>query len=67
MPIKTLQLDLVLVSIFKEFVEFSHSGAIVKIAVTNENLFETNILKVTFRFDLQMPIRFFGFCNLHYF
>ena len=67
MPIKIFQLDLVLVSIFKEFVEFSHSSAIVKIAVTNENLIETNISKVTFRFDLKMPIRFFGFCNLHYF
>ena len=47
MSIKLLQLDLVLVSIFKKFVEFSHSSAIVKIAVTNENLVETNISKVS--------------------
>ena len=64
MSIKILQLDLVLVSIFKEFVEFLHSSAIVKIAVTNENLVETNISKITFRFDLKMSIIFFGFCNL---
>ena len=67
MPIKILELDLVLVSIFKEFVEFSHSSAIVKITVTNENLVETIISKVTFRFDLKIPIRFFGFSHLHYF
>ena len=73
MPIKILQLDLVLVSIFKEFVKFPYSSAIVKIAVTKGNLVETNISTVTFRSDktqeqsLKMPIRFFGFCNLHFF
>ena len=61
MSIKILQLDLVLLSIFKEFVEFSHGSAIVKNAVTNENHVETNISKVTFRFDLKMSIRFFDF------
>ena len=65
MPIKILQLDLVLVSIFKEFVKFPYSSAIVKIVVTKGNLVETNISTVTFRSDktqeqsLKIPKRFF--------
>ena len=58
MSIKILQLCLVLVSTFKEFVEFSLCGAaqllklrcsaIVEIAVTNKTLVKTNISTVTF-------------------
>ena len=54
-----------LVSNFKELVEFSLRGAIVKIAVTNKTLVKTNISTITFRsrgnteikaFDLKIPI-----------
>ena len=62
MSIKTLQLCLVLVPTFTEFVEFSLLSAIVKIAVTNKTLVEGNISTVTFCFarkivfDLKMPL-----------
>ena len=48
MAIKILRLCLVLGSSFKEFLEFSLSGATVKIAVTNKTLVKTNIPTVTF-------------------
>ena len=53
MSIKILQLCLVLVSTFKELVEFSLSSAaqFFKIAVTSKTLVETNILTVTFCCD----------------
>ena len=48
MSLKILQLYLVLVLTFKEFVEFSLSSAIVKIAVTNKTsikqYFDSNLL-----------------------
>ena len=51
MSIKILELYLVLGPTFIEFVEFSLSSTIVKIAVTNKTLVKTNISTVTFRSD----------------
>ena len=48
MTIKILQFCLVLGSRFKEFVEFSLSSAIVKIAVENKTFVKTTIFAVTF-------------------
>ena len=60
MTITILQLWSVLGLSFMEFVEFSLSSAIVKIAVTNKTLIKTNISTVTFgQYD-------FRICNLHY-
>ena len=60
MTMKVSQLCLVLGSSFKEFVEFSLSSAIVKIAITNKTLVKTNISTIAFcQYD-------FRICDLHY-